>query len=177
MYQEKSVSRPIWNLGEILPWWNLGYVWFSFLYEEIFKITRAGERPYPPPPGPQYTLCSREKVHARGRSRPWPRGAAVPHPSHRGRPGARVSRALRCPRLCWSRWETGGMLWRVWGALCLRASSSPKPPPREKTNSKCNDQNNGSLMMKIKFPWRGPQIPPRRLIPRLNAIFFSYVIN
>lgn len=51
------------------------------------------------------------------------------------------------------------------------------PPPREKTNSKCNDQNNGSLMMKIKFPWRGPQIPPRRLIPRLNAIFFSYVIN
>lgn len=51
------------------------------------------------------------------------------------------------------------------------------PPPEKKTNSKCNDQNNGSLMMKIKFPWRGPQIPPRRLIPRLNAIFFPYVIN
>lgn len=93
------ISRPIWNLGEILPWWNLGHVWFSFLYKEIFKITRAGGRPSPPPPGPQYALCSREKVHERGRSRPWPGGAAVPHPSHRGRPGARVSRALRWSRL------------------------------------------------------------------------------
>lgn len=171
LYQEESVSRPIWNRGEILPWWNLGYVWFSFLYEEIFKITRAGGRPYPPPPGPRYTLCSREKVHARGGAG---RGPVEPQSHTPATEGA----LARCPRLCWSRWETGGMLWRVWGALCLRASSSPKPPPPEKkTNSKCNDQNNGSLMMKIKFPWRGPQIPPRRLIPRLNAIFFPYVIN
>lgn len=59
------------------------------------------------------------------------------------------------------------------GCPVLACKLFPEAPhPREKTNSKCNDQNNGSLMMKIKFPWRGPQIPPRRLIPRLNALFF-----
>lgn len=65
-----------------------------------FQNHQSRRTTLPAIPGPRPTLCSRENVHERGRSRPRPRGAAVPHPSHRGRPGARVSRALRRPRLC-----------------------------------------------------------------------------
>lgn len=58
----------------------------------------------------------------------------------------------------------------------MRASSSRKHAP-QKTNSKFNDQDNGSLMMRIKVQWRGPQILPRRLSPRLNAIILRYKLS
>lgn len=136
-----------------------------------FQNHQSRRATLPATPGSSIHALLPREGPCEGRSRPWPRGAAVPHPSHRGRPGA-VSPALLEPV-----GDRGDALAGL-GCPVLACKLFPEAPhPREKTNSKCNDQNNGSLMMKIKFPWRGPQIPPRRLIPRLNAIFFPYVIN
>lgn len=136
-----------------------------------FQNHQSRRATLPATPGSSIHALLPREGPCEGRSRPWPRGAAVPHPSHRGRPGA-VSPALLEPV-----GDKGGCS-GGFGVPCACVQALlQSPPPEKKTNSKCNDQNNGSLMMKIKFPWRGPQIPPRRLIPRLNAIFFSYVIN
>lgn len=68
----------------------------------------------------------------------------------------------------------GGMFRRVRGAhACVPAL----PRSQKETNSKFNDRGNGSLMIRIQVPWRGPQLRPRRWAPRLKAIILPYTLR